>query len=303
MSGIDSEQDKQPFSSVNGEASDDNIQCSGKDVVGDQTTPAEGIKDATPVSCQSESKETIKDDEDKSKDCNRAEMTVNGIGQSVGNQEKIEPSENLGETSGEKAKPSESHGEPAGDEQVSGEGIEAEAGKEGESSAESKEAEPSTETVALETNGEQGKTSDENQECEQSVEAVAMDTTSKEGDGNKESDQGHESVGAATSGEEVETSGASKESEPVGAQANGEQAESKDSEVSPEPVAMEISGEQVKVETTPSEMESAHTEAEEGTKTEDPEVTPGDQLEHQPSEESNVTETGKMAYMHVLRNV
>ena len=305
MSGIDSDQDKQPISSVNGEASDANIQCSGKDVIGNQTTPVEGIKeaaetDSAPASCQSESKETKIDDEDKSKDSSNTEMTVNGVGQPVDDQEKSEPSENLGERSGEEAKPSESRGEPTGDEQVNGEG--AEAGKEGES----KEAEPSTETVAIETNGEQGKSSGENQECEQGVEAVAMVTTSKEDDAlaeSKESDPGHESVGAATNGEEVETSGDSKESEPVDAQANEEQAERKDSEASPEPVAMEISGEQVKVETTPSEMASAHTEADEGTKAEVAEVTPGDQPEHQPSEESNVTETGKMVYMHVLRNV
>ena len=311
-----SEQEKQPISSINGEAGDANANFPGKDVTGGQATPVEGIKeaaaetDAAPVSCQSNSEETKKDDDDESKDSNGAEVAVNGVGQSVDKQEKSEPSVNLGESSGEEAKPSESQGELPSDEQVNGEGIEADAGKEGESSAENKEAGLSPETVAIETNGEQGKSLGENKECEQSLEPVAMDTSSKEGDAlaeSKESDQCHESLGAVTNGKEAETSGASKEPESSGAEANGVQAESKDSEPSPEPVAMEISGEQVKVETTPSEMESTRTEAEEGTKVEVSEATPsdktqtGDQLEHQSSEETKVTETGECGIIRCIQ--
>ena len=189
MSGIDLEQEKQPISSINGQPGDSDLHPPAKDVADEQT---KGTADTVtvPTSCQSESvetqqtKETTKGegDEDKTKESQSAEMTVNGVEQSVDNQEKTEPSANVGETSVEETKPGETPEGVSDDKQVNGEGIEVGAGKESESAGESKESEPSHEPVAIETNREQGESSAESKETEPSHEPAASETKGGQGE-------------------------------------------------------------------------------------------------------------------------
>lgn len=291
MSEVDSEQEKQPISSINGQTGNGNIQPPGKDVTDDQTPPMEGVKGtadtetAAPVSCQSESMEIGKDDgvKDETKETESAEMAVNGVNPTVDHQGKSEQVEDLGESYVEETKPSETHEELSEDKQINGGDIGVEARKEGESSAKIKEAEQNYEAVAIETNGEQGEVLAESKEVEESHEPVAMETNGEQGEtspANKESEQNQEVFAMETKGEQVETSAESKEPE--------------------QPVAVDTKGEQDKVETVASEVESAPTEVEEGTEVEGPDVTlseqaeKADQHEDQPSEETKVTETGKL---------
>ena len=234
MSGVDSEQEKQPISSVDG---DNSLHSPGKEAkeewtlsVEDKNSTAE--TETLPVSCHNESVEVAKveGDEDKTKEDLGGKMTVNGVNQFVDDQKNSEQSENLGESRVVETKPSETHQEVLDDKQVNGESSEVVAGNEGES----KEAEQSDENVTMETNGEKVETSAKNKEAEQSQEAVTMDTYGEQGEG---------------------------------------LAAGKTSEPSPEPVAMETNGEEVKVEVlVPSEAESVPTEVEGQTEVEIPSV-------------------------------
>lgn len=302
MSGVDSEQEKQPISAVS-DGSD--LHSPGKEVSEDHSPPVEeirGISEKETVSVQSETREEAKDDnsEDKEEQSPVAEVTVNGIDLPVDDQKESEVSDNLGDTSTEK-KTSETEQEMLDDKHVKSESVEENAGTEND---ELKESEVSVETVAMETREGQDETSGDVKEPE-----VSPTTRVAEGGGEqaeatseiKDDQQEHVVIAMETSIEQGETSAeieeAKESQEAVTMEENGKQDEvldgSKDLEQSP--VAMEVNGEEakeIKVEVTvPSEVESTQPEAE-GEAVEVPVVTTtgkqqnGDQHQNGPSEES-----------------
>ena len=304
MSGVDSEQDKQPISSVSGGS---DLHSPGKEVSEDHNPPVEeirGISEKETVSVhQGETREEAKDDksEDKEEKSPVAEVTVNGIELPVDDQKESEVSDNLGDTSTEK-KPSETQQEILDDKHVKRESVEEDAGKEND---EHKESEVSVETVAMETKKDQDETSGDVKEPEGSPTTRVAEGSGEQAETTteiKDDQQEHVAVAMETSIEQGETSAeieeAKEDQEAVTMEENGKQDEvldgSKDLEQSP--VAMEVNGEEakeVKVEVTvPGEVESAQPESK-GEAVEVPVVTTageqqnGDQHPNGPSEESS----------------
>lgn len=314
MSGVDSEQDKQPISSVS-DGSD--LHSLGKDVLEDHSPPVEeirGISEKETVSVQGETREEVKDDnsENKEEQSPVAEVTVNGIDLPVDDQKKSEVSDNLGDTSTEK-KTSETQQEVLDDKHVKSESVEEDAGKDND---EHKESEVSVETVAMETKEGQYETSGDVKEPEGSPTTRVAEGSGEQAEATteiKDDQQEHVAVAMETSIEQGETSAEIEEAkgsqEVVTMEENGKQDEvldgSKDVEQSP--VAMEVNGEEakeVKVEVTvPGEVESTQTEAN-GEAVEVPVVTTageqknGDQHQNGPSEES-----GQAAKIGNTRNI
>lgn len=302
MSGVDSEQDKQPISSVS-DGSD--LHSPGKDVLEDHSPPVEeirGISEKETVSVQGETREEAKDNnsEDKEKKSPVVEVTVNGIDLPVDDQKESEVSGNLGDTSTEK-KTSETQQEMLDDKRVKSESVEEDAGKEND---EHKESEVSVETVAMEPKEGQDETSGDVKEPEGSPTTRVAEGSGEQAETTtevKDDQQEHVAVTMETSIEQGETSAeieeAKENQEAVTMEENGKQGEvldgSKDLEQSP--VAMEVNGEEVKevkVEVTvSSEVESTQPEAE-GEAVEVAVVTTagkqqnGDQHQNGPSEES-----------------
>lgn len=313
MSGVDSEQDKQPISSVS-DGSD--VHSPGKEVSEDHNPPVEKIRSISEketVSVQSETREEAKDDNSEDKEQSPvAEVSVNGIDLPVDDQKESEVSDNLGDTSTEK-KPSETQQEILDDKHVKSESVEEDAGKEND---EHKESEVSVETVAMETKEGQDETSGDVKEREGSPTTRVAEGSGEQAETTteiKDNQQEHVAVAMEISIEQGETSAqveeAKESQEAVTMEENGKQDEvldgSKDLEQSP--VAMEVNGEEakeVKVEVTvPSEVESTQTEAE-GEALEVPVVTTagkqqnGDQHQNRPSEES-----GQAAEIGNKRNI
>lgn len=309
MSGVDSEQDKQPISSVS-DGSD--LHSPGKDVLEDHSPLVEeirGISEKETVSVQGETREEVKDDnsENKEEQSPVAEVAVNGIDLPVDDQKKSEVSDNLGDTSTEK-KNSETQQEILDDKHVKSESVEEDAGKEND---EHKESEVSVETVAMETKEGQDETSGDVKEPEGSPTTRVAEGSGEQAEATteiKDDQQEHVAVAMETSIEQGETSAeieeAKESQEVVTMEENGKQDEVLDGsrDVEQSPVAVEVNGEEakeVKVEVTvPGETEAN------GAAVEVPVVTPageqqnGDQHQNGPSEES-----GQAAKIGNIRNI
>lgn len=314
MSGVESEQDKQPISSVS-DGSD--LHSPGKDVLEDRSPPVEeirGISEKETVSVQGETREEVKDDnsENKEEQSPVAEVTVNGIDLPVDDQKESEVADNLGDISTEK-KTIETQKEILDDKHVKNESVVEDAGKEND---EHKESEVSVETVAMETKKDQDETSGDVKEPEGSPTTRVAEGSGEQAETTteiKDDQQEHVAVAMETSIEQGETSAeieeAKEDQEAVTMEENGKQDEvldgNKDLEQSP--VAMEVNGEEVKevkVEVTvSSEVESTQPEAK-GEAVEVPTVTAagkqqnGDQHQNGPSEES-----GQAAKIGNKRNI
>lgn len=84
MSGVDSEQDKQPISSANGETIYNDKAALKKDTAEDHASSTDGLKGTAEtetkadVSCESEATETKEDGDDKTKDSQSPEIVANG---------------------------------------------------------------------------------------------------------------------------------------------------------------------------------------------------------------------------------
>ena len=302
MSGVDSEQDKQPISSV---SDGSELRSLGEEVSEDHSPPVEeirGISEKETVSVQIKTREEAKDDnsEDKEEQSPVAEVTVNGIDLPVDNRKESEVSDNLGDTSTGK-KNSETQQEILDDQHVKSESVEEDARKEND---EQKESQVSVETVAMETNEGQDETFSEVKEPEGSPTTRVAEGSGEQAEATteiKDDQQQHAAVAIEKSIEQSETSAeieeAKESQEAITIEENGKQDEvldgSKDLEQSP--VAMEVNGEEVKevkVEVTvPGEVESTQTEVE-GEAVEVPVVTAagkqqnGDQHQNGPSAES-----------------
>lgn len=256
MSATDAEQEKQPISSINGQA----VNIPGKDVSDQQTPSVEGIKGAAEV-------ETIKDDVGKTVELKSEQTLVNGVDQSVDRKEEGEPSENVRESSVKDTKPIEMQGEQWDEKNINGEGVKVETVKEGERSGECKDPEPSPEAVVGESNRDLSETSNESKKSEPSDDPAVIEVNEEEAATSaesKDSEPHSDPVITETSEEKVETSAESKDSqqspESVVTERSEEKvetsAERKDSKESPEPVAVETNKEKENLssaETTESE--------------------------------------------------
>lgn len=155
MSGVDSEQDKQPISSVNGQTSDNGTVSPKKDGNETETTAV--------VSCQSEATESKKDngDKDETKDSQSPEIITNG--ESAEGHENGEVSEKVEESSVVENKPDETPEEVIDSKQgndvvevgIGSEVVEAE--KEVEKAAEESIPEKSNVPAATSADAEQSK--------------------------------------------------------------------------------------------------------------------------------------------------
>lgn len=157
MSGADSEQDKQPISSVNGQTGENGAET--------HTPSAEGLKGtsetetAAVVSCHSEATESANDvgDEDKTMDSQGLVTIIIINGESAEGHENGELSEKVGENFVVENKPDETPEQVSEEVVASIENQVIEAGKEVEQPTGSSEPEKSIDSVAAEANGEQNK--------------------------------------------------------------------------------------------------------------------------------------------------
>lgn len=167
MSGVDSEQDKQPISSVNGQTSDNGTVSPLKDGEEEHATSTEGLKGTAEtettaaVSCQSEATEPEKEgDKDETKDSQSPEIITNG--EPVKGHENGEVSQKAEESSVVENKPDETAQEVLDSKQVN-DGVEVvgvenevtEAEKEVEKAAEESIPEKSNGPAATAADGEQ----------------------------------------------------------------------------------------------------------------------------------------------------
>ncbi|XP_068698174.1 uncharacterized protein [Montipora foliosa] len=190
MSGLDTHLEKQPISPINGQTGDINKDSSAKGVIDKHLAALEGTKETIDTetflaSCHGELGERIKDNEDKVKESNK-EMAVNGIEESVGEQEKGLPW--CGASHVEETKHFETCNDLEDGKQVDSEGGDVETGMEDGNAAGSKDPEPKTEVVAMETKEEQGQSSTESKERE-SVTPVSSDEQSESSAKNKDPEE------------------------------------------------------------------------------------------------------------------
>lgn len=181
MSGVDSEQDKQPISSVNGHSGDNDAVSPGKEDPKDYTPSIDGLKGTSDtettaiVSGHSEEAQSPKEglNEDETKDSHSPEMTN---GEITGSHE----NENEGESSVVENKTDETPEEVLDNKQVNN-GLEAaeienemvEAGKEVEKAAEQSEPEKNNDAVPTAVaDGEQNKVETEPVEGEKTVDEL-----------------------------------------------------------------------------------------------------------------------------------
>ena len=183
MSGVDTEQDKQPISSVNGQSGDNGTVLPGKEDPKDHTPPTEGLKgtctsetETTAIaSGHSEDAQSPKEglNEDETKDSHNPEMTN---GEIAGGHE----NKNEDESSVVENKTDETREEILDNKQVNN-GLEAaeienemvEAGKEVENHAGQSEPEKNSDVVATAVaDGEQNKVETEPVEVEKTVDEL-----------------------------------------------------------------------------------------------------------------------------------
>lgn len=181
MSGVDSEQDKQPISSVNGQSRDNDTVSPGKEDLKDHTPPTEGLKGTSDtetkaiVSGHGEEARSPKEglNEDETKDSYSPEMTN---GEMAGSHE----NENEGESFVVENKTDETPEEVLDNKQVNN-GLEAaeienemvEAGKEVEKAAEQSEPEKNNDVMSTTVaDGEKNEAKTEPVEVEKTVDAL-----------------------------------------------------------------------------------------------------------------------------------
>ena len=180
MSGVDSEQDKQPISSVNGQSGDNDAGSAGKEETEDHTPSTEGLKGVSDtettaiVSGRGEEAQSPKEgvNEDEAKDLQGPEITN---GEIAGGHE----NEKEGESPVAENKLDETPEEVLDNKQVNN-GVEAadienemvEAGKEVEKAAEQNEPEKSNEVVTAVEDEEQNKVETEPVEVEKTIDEL-----------------------------------------------------------------------------------------------------------------------------------